>query len=241
MKHPLFILAISAIATFTMGWFGHRVFLNSQQPEKISSQIPTPSLEKDSLIHLTTDAQLVKTFDSSSIKLTTPDSNSSTTIIVQASAKTDTLWDDEKEIVIKTPDGSVEILRKFRPLKSFKDFIVTEKFKKKPVTILDFSTSKYGKLYKTETKKSLASGQVFAGHYSFTCSDCGLGCFASTIVDLKTGNVYDGPHASLGYEYKLNSRLLIINPPATEGYYAACDYCEPELYVWTGKSFKKIE
>lgn len=241
MKHPLLILAITTIATFTMGWFGHRVFSKSLVPAQVPSTVADPLLQKDSPARFIPDTLLVKRFDTASIKLPDQTIANEKPAIILASATMDTLWEDQKEIILKSPDGSLDIRRKFNPHKKFGDFWVPERLKGKPVTVLDFSTSKYGKLYKTASKKAIEKGAVFAGQFAFASVDCGTGCYACTIIDLKTGKVYDGPHASSGYRYKINSRLLIINPPQADGFYTPCDYCDPELYVWTGKSFKKIE
>jgi len=142
-------------------------------------------------------------------------------------------------VIVKTPDGSIDIKRRFILNKTFKDF-PAEKMKGKTANELDFSTCKYGKLYKTASKKAIAKGIVFAGRFAFASINCGTGCYSSTIIDTKTGKVYDGPHSSSGYQYKANSRLLIINPPQADGFYTPCEYCEPEAYVWTGKEFKKL-
>lgn len=241
MKHPLLILGISAIATFTMGWFGHRVFSKSLVPAQVPSTISNPVIKKDSQVKNVPDSFLLNRFDTASINLPVQPTANEKTAIILASATLDTLWEDQTEIILKLPDGSLDLRRKFNPHKKFGDFWVSERFKGKPVTILDFSTSKYGKLYKNASKKAIEKGAVFAGHFAFASVDCGTGCYACTIIDLKTGKVYDGPHASSGYQYKINSRLLIINPPQADGFYTPCDYCDPELYLWTGKSFKKIE
>ena len=241
MKHPLIVLGISTIATFTMGWFGHRVFSKSLVPAQVPSTVSDPAIKKDSQVKYVPDTLLGKRFDTTSIKFPVQPTADEKPAIILASATLDTLWEDEREIILKSPDGSLDVRRKFKPHKNFGDYWVPGRFKGKPATVLDFSTSKYGKLYKTASKKAIEKGAVFAGEFAFASVDCGTGCYACTIIDLKTGKVYDGPHASSGYKYKINSRLLIINPPQADGSYTPCDYCDPELYLWTGKSFKKIE
>ena len=226
-----------------MGWFGHRVYSKSMAHQK-ESIVPASKLVNGAdtnSIHTIPDTLLALKKDSSNSVAQFTEKNTTAPNIILASNTIDTLWSDDKETILKMLDGSLDIRRKFTATKSFEDFSVNGKWKGNSIKILDFTTSKYGKLYKAESKKSLEIGAVFAGRFAFTAVDCGMGCFASTIIDLKTGNVYDGPHASIGYKYKLNSRLLIVNPPDSTGYYFPCDYCEPELYVWTGKSFKKIE
>lgn len=240
MKHPLIVLAICTITTFAMGWFGHRVFSKSTAPA-LEQTILKESIKKiDSPAVTVKDTLLAKSADTITPKISEQDNNLSKPNIILASATSDTLWNDASEIIVKSPDGSIDIKRKFNPAKTFKDFAVTEKFKSKPAKELDFSTCKYGKLYKTASKKAVGSGAVFAGRFAFASIECGTGCYSSTIIDLKTGKVYDGPHASSGYQYKLNSRLLIVNPPPSNGFYSPCEDCAPEVYEWTGKEFKKI-
>ena len=45
-------------------------------------------------------------------------------------------------------------------------------------------------------------GLNFAGHYCFVYWGCGSDCQHGAIVDLQTGNVYDGPTAARQFEYK---------------------------------------
>ena len=234
MKQPLVILALASIATFTMGWFAHRVFLKSTVMLPAGVSLKADSSEPaDSLKPLPEDTLFTRHMDTSRKMEEYP--------AVLVSAVADTLWNDEKELILKKPGGEIEIHRKFNPHKSFRDYSVTTVYKSKNAKTLDYSTSKYARLYKSATKKAFQSGPVFAGRYAFAISSCGNGCFASTIVDMKTGKVYDGPHASSGYQYKLESRLLVVNPPPSGGLYMPCDYCEPELYVWTGKEFRRLE
>ena len=240
MKQPLIVLAICALTTFTMGWFGHRVFSKSVTPPTEQTIRPEPTKKIDSPAVIVKDTLLAKAPDTIPQKLEEPENLASKSTIILASATIDTLWNDEKEVIVKTPDGSIDIKRRFILNKTFKDFPAGEKFKGKLPKELDFSTCKYGKLYKTASKKAVAKGIVFAGRFAFASINCGTGCFSSTIIDMKTGKVYDGPHASSGYQYKASSRLLIINPPQPDGFYTPCEYCEPEAFVWTGKEFKKL-
>ena len=240
MKQPLIVLAICTITTFAMGWFGHRVFSKSTAPAPVQSILKDEIKKIDSPLIQVKDTLVAKADSPSIPKLIEQENNLPKSNIILTSATNDTLWNDAMEIIVKSPDGSIDIKRKFKPSKTFKDFPVTEKFKGKPAKELNFSTCKYGKLYKTASKKALKSGPVFAGRFAFASINCGTGCYSSTIIDMKTGKVYDGPHASSGYQYKLNSRLLIVNPPPPGGFYTPCEVCEPVMYEWTGKEWKKL-
>ena len=83
-----------------------------------------------------------------------------------------------------------------------------------------------------------ATGLNFGGHYCFVYWGCGSECQDAAVVDLKTGIVYHALTASLGYDFKRSSRLVIVNPGQTD----SCAFCTPEYWVWNDKNkvFKKI-
>jgi len=56
------------------------------------------------------------------------------------------------------------------------------------------------------------TGLNFGGHYCFAYWGCGSPCQMAVIVDLKTGIIYDAPAGSFGYEFRANSRLVVVNP-----------------------------
>ena len=155
--------------------------------------------------------------------------------------KADTIFDDDFELIVKEADGQVNIWRKFKPKQTFKDYPVSKKFGGQVPKTLNFSTCKYGKSYKTASRQAADEGANFAGHYAFARMGCGTSCQVSTITDLTTGNVYAGPDASGGYEFQIDSKLILVNPPDSSGLYYPCFYCIPEQYLWTDNTFKRIE
>jgi hypothetical protein len=84
-----------------------------------------------------------------------------------------------------------------------------------------------------------STGLNFAGHYCFAWWGCGSPCQDGAVVDLRTGKVYHSLTASLGFEFKRNSRLVIVNPGETID---SCAFCKPEYWVWDErlKKFKRI-
>jgi len=74
-----------------------------------------------------------------------------------------------------------------------------------------------------------STGLNFAGHYCFAYWGCGSPCQMSAVVDLKTGLVYDGPSAGYGYQFKRNSRLLVVNP---DDPHTGCAGCTTEYWIW---------
>lgn len=155
--------------------------------------------------------------------------------------KIDTIVNDEFEIVTHHPEGYVKVLRRYTPKKLFEDYPVNEKYTGSIPSQLDFSTCTYGKRYKTRTYEALDYGVAFAGYYSFAAWGCGSNCQSSSIIDLRTGKVYAGPDAGNGFDFRVNSKLLVVNPPDTNGLYDLCAFCKPEQYLWTGSSFKRLE
>lgn len=134
---------------------------------------------------------------------------------------------------ISVKDKNVYAEVKFEPYFSFADFRVIGKYsgKKHPI---DYSSNRLAREYRTIiTATYKENGVMFAGHYSFASWGCGSPCQGSAIVDLADGKVYEGIVAANGFSYQPNSRLLIVNPPDSLGFYEPeCVYCHPELWIW---------
>jgi hypothetical protein len=114
---------------------------------------------------------------------------------------------------------------------SFEDFRVDSLFtgEKYPINYNSNPTAKRFKTRITDTYRK--EGLNFGGHYCFVEWGCGSPCQASVIVDLKTGIVYDGLNAALGYEYRKESRMIIVNPKDTTGFFKLCPYCNEEIWI----------
>jgi hypothetical protein len=93
------------------------------------------------------------------------------------------------------------------------------------------------KSYMNECHES--TGLNFAGHYCFAYWGCGSPCKQAAIVDVITGIVYDAPTASYGYEFRRNSRLVVVNP---DNPHTGCAGCTTEYWVWNdlSKKFKQV-
>lgn len=127
-------------------------------------------------------------------------------------------------------------LIKFQPKISFNDFLV-KNIDNCNNAKLDFNSNKYASQFITRLRDAYKSDSSnFAGHYSFVFWGCGSSCQSSLIIDRLTGKIYDSPVASLGYEFYSKSRMLIVNPPDSNGFYENCDYCEPMIYVLNEKT-----
>lgn len=119
---------------------------------------------------------------------------------------------------------------KFEPYVSFDDFLVDSvEAGKKP---LDFSTNKEAYQFRTRIRDAYNTNTAnFAGHYTFVSWGCGSPCQQAAIVDRRTGYIYNAPAAALGYDFRVNSKMLIVNVPDSLGFYVDCIYCKPQIYV----------
>jgi hypothetical protein len=138
---------------------------------------------------------------------------------------------------------------RFQPLIRFNDFKAELSSDGRKAEI-NYSSNSTARKYRSRISEGYNSkGVNFAGHYCMIYWGCGSPCQASALVDLNTGIVYDGPAAALGYEFRKDSRMLIINPVNENGtdvfhpkpgYYLDCPYCKPEIHIWNEK-VKKFE
>jgi hypothetical protein len=155
-------------------------------------------------------------------------------------SKSDTIYKDDKTIIIKTKK-SVDTLIKF--YSNINDSLYVVKPEKIILnTKLDFTHYEYKKMFITATKEGVAEeGVNFAGHFCFVYWGCGSPCKLSAVVDMKTGKAYNGINSEIGYEFKKDSKLLIVNPPDSTGWYNKNEIWQhPSQYIWTGSKFIKL-
>ena len=132
---------------------------------------------------------------------------------------------------------------KFEPYISFNDFPVVKQSIIKNLS-LDLISLKGANKYRTRLQEAFKTDTInFAGHYTFVFWGCGSPCKMSMIIDRLTGKIYESPTSSLGYEFKSESRMLIVNPPNEKGFYDDCIYCKPILYIFDEKTkfFKELK
>ncbi len=95
----------------------------------------------------------------------------------------------------------------------FEKYPVTQIYKGKPAPI-NLNSNPNAAKFRGILQDGMQKGPNFAGHYTIVTWGCGTSCQNSAIVDAKTGAVYTpGIMSEVGIKYKLNSRLLIVNPP----------------------------
>jgi major membrane immunogen (membrane-anchored lipoprotein) len=158
--------------------------------------------------------------------------------ILHVKSYDDTIYKDSMMLVIKS-EKSVDTLFKFHSNLGNKKFEVKVKNLKLNKS-LNFKKYEYKKMFITVTKEGVKEDGVnFAGKFCFVYWGCGSPCQTSAVVDMESGIVYNGLPSSVGYKFKKNSRILILNPPEdSTNYYPKHRWVPyPKEYVWAGKRF----
>ena len=130
---------------------------------------------------------------------------------------------------------------KFEPCTSFDEFKVSSVDHKKYAD-LDLKSNKDASNFRTILTNGYSSDTAnFAGHYSFVYWGCGSPCQMSLVIDRKTGKIYASPMASLGYDFRVYSKMLIVNPPDTNGFYDNPFNIKPVIYLFDEQTKTFIE
>ena len=130
-------------------------------------------------------------------------------------------------------------------LPRFEDYPVSQLFKGKPAPV-GLRTHPRANLFRTMLREGAKQGANFAGHYTVVMWGCGSDCMEVAIVDAKTGRVYFAPFIvtpSMKADYRINSRLLVQNPPERNERPIDAemfDVYKPGWYVWKGNRFVKL-
>lgn len=126
----------------------------------------------------------------------------------------------------------------------FDDFHVSKIFSGKPVTV-KLSSHPNARRFRTRLRSGAKEGPNFAGHYTVVEWGCGSNCQNQMLVDAVSGKVYDTvDYTERGAEFRLNSRLYIVNPSYSADTYAYPDDPTANLpvryYVLEGNKLKLI-
>jgi hypothetical protein len=121
----------------------------------------------------------------------------------------------------------------------FNDYPATESFSGAPAPV-DLSSDPDARRFRTVLREGAQTGPNFAGKYTVVTWGCGTSCQSVAIVDAETGSVYmPGIVAEAGVKHKLDSRLLVVNPPEnTPG--NRPDWMETSYYVWDGTELTEV-
>lgn len=95
----------------------------------------------------------------------------------------------------------------------FEDFPVNTQYAG-PAHAVDLKSHAYAARYRTVLREGATRPPDFAGKYKVVSWGCGSPCHTIAMVDLESGRVYFGPETTLTHETRVNSSLLVLNPPA---------------------------
>ncbi len=153
----------------------------------------------------------------------------------------------EQEVLVVCYNDHIELKPKSFFNKTFEDFNVKiENINSVPI---DYNSNKIAKQFKTVISEQYVKGINFAGHYSITEWGCGSNCFETAITDIKTGKVYAGPTSyDVGgvrfdrqyIDFRPDSKLIIINPPDSLGFYDQGMFDKPGYYLWENNKLIRL-
>lgn len=95
----------------------------------------------------------------------------------------------------------------------FADYPLQASALSKPATTVRFNKFPELRRYKTALLNSLKDGPNFALNYTVVEIGCGTACQLIAVIDSQ-GEIVHKAQTCVGAAYRLDSRLLVLNPPA---------------------------
>lgn len=120
---------------------------------------------------------------------------------------------------------------------SFKDFPVEQVFKGK-AALVDFSSNAGAKIFKTRIIQGAKKGPNFAGEITVIEIGCGTECLMAQFVSARTGKLFESITTCGHLEYRLDSRLLVADPPVSG--VKPTSGCEARYFHWTDSGVRRI-
>lgn len=121
---------------------------------------------------------------------------------------------------------------------TFDRYPVEEVFTGKPAAV-DNDAAKDWRPYRSNLRRAQATGPNFAGRFTLSQWNCGLRCTQVVLLDTATGKPVAQLQAATGVRYRLDSELLIANPP--ESIPAGDKRTRTKYYRFTAGDFTEIE
>lgn len=98
--------------------------------------------------------------------------------------------------------------------------------------IVDFETNSDAKRFKTRITEQVEKGPNFAGKYRYVRWGCGTNCGSGAIINLETGDIVEyGLVDELGVDFKVDSKLLVINPQENKSATGALSSVETKYFL----------
>ncbi|MEM8603243.1 MAG: hypothetical protein AAGF24_05355 [Cyanobacteria bacterium P01_H01_bin.121] len=127
---------------------------------------------------------------------------------------------------------------------TFNDYPVTTTFTGIPAP-LQLDEHLQGRVFRATLEEAAQAKPNFAGTYTLVSWGCGTSCQQVAMVSAETGQATFLPQpAAVGVEHQLNSRLLVLNPPAKiEEVWGTNppDWLITQYYVWDGEYFELLQ
>jgi hypothetical protein len=132
----------------------------------------------------------------------------------------------------------------------FEDYSVAEHYKG-PTAPVDLRSESQARRFRTVLREGAPKGPNFAGHLTIVSWGCGTNCQVFAIVDARNGRVrFPDFGSEVGQDFRVDSRLLVINPPSAVAEYLDQDGgCPPSpidswltsrYFEWDGAAFRHI-
>jgi hypothetical protein len=103
------------------------------------------------------------------------------------------------------------------------------------------SLSRYEEGVRDRILEGANGAMSFAGECVVVEWGCGTGCQSGVVINLRDGSIHDLPVAEQGYEYRKDSRLLIVNPVSWDDEdYTWFRRAVPSYYRWTGTDLELL-
>lgn len=115
-----------------------------------------------------------------------------------------------------------------------------------PCAQVDLKSHPKARLFRTMLREGAKTGPNFAGHYTIVQWGCGSSCLMVAVVNCRNGRVYFAPFTLshyMGQDFRIESRLFIVNPPETSGYQEGehiPEWYEPSWHVWRRGRFVQL-
>ena len=134
----------------------------------------------------------------------------------------------------------------------FEDYPATNQFSKIAKSV-NLKSHPEGCRFRTVLREAFKKGPNFARHLIVVSHGCGTECQLNWVIDACTGDIKARFESSVGVAYKLNSNLIILNPPdeklfkgiveeaKKEEYLPYRKGCKTQYYLWNGKEFSKLK
>jgi hypothetical protein len=111
-----------------------------------------------------------------------------------------------------------------------------------PVAQPSFSTLAGSARFRTLLRQGMAGGPNFAGEWVVTTWGCGTSCVEGAMVNAHTGWICWLPQSSnRGAQYRVDSRLLIVNPVAVGDQLSGYEEPFTWYFEWMGDRFRLVD